>query len=248
MNNITLKILLIEDDPDLHPIIQGHLQKNLYTLGYRVVFDSALTIEAAAGKLLCNRYDRVVTDLSLPNTSRFEVLDLLDENNIPEGNRIILTGDMSPMTRIASEARVGGYFTKMEFNANPKQMAEAIEPVGRDREFLLLKSQVEDLKKRAEKAENRLENIQNTIIQLSKIQEQMRSGVRALQEDLEEWKGQILLYRQELMSNETTLDKILTLQGFFSDLSPRQKFWLGFFLLLFATVGLVILAIQGIFF
>lgn len=248
MTNITLKILLIEDDPDLHPIIQGHLQKSLQALGYRVIFDAATTIEAAAGKLLCNRYDRVVTDLSLPNTKHFEVLDLLDDNNIPEGNRIILTGDMSPMTRIASENRVGGYFTKMEFSENPQQMAEAIEPDDQSRDLLLLKSQIEDLQKRAAKAETRLETIQNTLIQLSRVQEQGRGVTRALVQDIEEWKGIVRDYRTELMNEEGTLDKLLSLQGFFSDLSPKQKFWLGFGLLFFGTFTIIVLAAQGILF
>lgn len=231
--SIPLKILLIEDDPEFHPAIEGVIRQYMNPLGYIVSFDSAITIEEAVGKLACNRYDRVVSDLILPNTKDTEILDLLDEFNIQKGDRVILTGNMKMALQQNVIGRAQQLITKTDFAYQPESLADSLRDV--DSEVLNdmktmvanLATEVATMKARQEKYDAWRDSLQQAVSQMARAQEQMRSTLRAITEDVAEWKEQIRDYRQEFVafvnSDEGTLDKLLTLQTFFSDLSPSQK-------------------------
>ncbi|MCX8480909.1 MAG: response regulator transcription factor, partial [Sediminibacterium sp.] len=73
---MTKKILLIEDEKNLHKSIQLNLEME----GFWV--DSAYTGEEGLKKILHNNYDVAILDLMLPNISGFEIIDLAKFNNI----------------------------------------------------------------------------------------------------------------------------------------------------------------------
>lgn len=77
------RILLVEDDPDVGPILELILRGN----GYAV--DAAGTIAAAEALLNAQPYDLVITDGRLPDGHGIAIADKAAAMGVP---RIVLTG------------------------------------------------------------------------------------------------------------------------------------------------------------
>jgi DNA-binding response OmpR family regulator len=78
-----VRILLVEDDPDVRPILELVLRE----AGYEV--DAVVTVAAAKALLDSQPYDLVVTDGRLPDGHGVQVADKAAAMGIP---RFILTG------------------------------------------------------------------------------------------------------------------------------------------------------------
>lgn len=92
---ITLRTLLVEDNPDDAELIVRSLQKS----GYNVIRDVVQTAEDFAHQIRTNGYDIVLTDYNLPKWNGMAVLDFLrnDRLDVPV---ILVTGSLGDVTAV----------------------------------------------------------------------------------------------------------------------------------------------------
>ncbi|SFU09114.1 DNA-binding response regulator, OmpR family, contains REC and winged-helix (wHTH) domain [Algoriphagus locisalis] len=79
-----MKILLIEDEPELAATIKASLEKELFLVEHAADFDSAME------KVSLYEYDCILLDIMLPGGSGLEILEELKKSNI-SGNVIIIS-------------------------------------------------------------------------------------------------------------------------------------------------------------
>jgi DNA-binding response OmpR family regulator len=85
MNHDT-KILLIDDDIELHKIVK-------LSLSPPIELDCALSVDVALELLRKKTYDMLIIDINLDGTTGFKFMDYLKQNNIAiDAAKIILTG------------------------------------------------------------------------------------------------------------------------------------------------------------
>lgn len=82
-----MKILIIEDNVELHDSIKKVLQEEQYTC------ESAYTVEEALRHIKLYTYDCVLLDLTLPDGSGLDVLEHIKQNGREEGVIIITAKD-----------------------------------------------------------------------------------------------------------------------------------------------------------
>ncbi len=82
-----MKILIIEDNVELHDSIKKVLQEEQYTC------ESAYTVEEALRHIKLYTYDCVLLDLTLPDGSGLDVLEHIKQNSREEGVIIITAKD-----------------------------------------------------------------------------------------------------------------------------------------------------------
>ena len=86
--NSKINILLVEDNPADIKLLKVYL-KDIY--GDDVIFSTALSLNEAINKVERNKFDVVMLDLTLPDSSGTETLTKL-HHCIPETPIIVLTG------------------------------------------------------------------------------------------------------------------------------------------------------------
>src|SRR5690606_16929295 len=89
-----MKILLIEDEPELADVIRTSLEKELYLVEHVLDFNSAMD------KISIYEYDCILLDIMLPGGSGLEILEELKKNKI-EGNVIIISAKDSLEDKLA---------------------------------------------------------------------------------------------------------------------------------------------------
>lgn len=79
-----MKILLIEDEPELAEVIRDSLEKELYLVEHAPDYDSAME------KVALYEYDCILLDIMLPGGSGLDILEALKKESI-DGNVIIIS-------------------------------------------------------------------------------------------------------------------------------------------------------------
>ncbi|WP_057937149.1 response regulator transcription factor [Algoriphagus resistens] len=79
-----MKILLIEDEPELAEVIRDSLEKELYLVEHAPDYDSAME------KVALYEYDCILLDIMLPGGSGLDILEELKKESI-DGNVIIIS-------------------------------------------------------------------------------------------------------------------------------------------------------------
>lgn len=79
-----MKILLIEDEPELAEVIRDSLEKELYLVEHAPNYDSAME------KVALYEYDCILLDIMLPGGSGLDILEELKKESI-DGNVIIIS-------------------------------------------------------------------------------------------------------------------------------------------------------------
>lgn len=113
-----MKILLIEDEPELAEVIRASLEKELYLVELAEDFDSAIE------KVALYEYDCILLDIMLPGGSGLDILEELKKSKI-DGNVIIISAkDSLDDKLIGLELGADDYLTKpfhiAELNARIK--------------------------------------------------------------------------------------------------------------------------------
>jgi len=80
---IFMKVLIVEDEPDMLDNMVQSLQKEKYLI------ESATSFDAALQKISVYEYDCVILDISLPGGSGLELLKILKQGNNSEGVIIV---------------------------------------------------------------------------------------------------------------------------------------------------------------
>ncbi|WP_339876341.1 response regulator transcription factor [uncultured Algoriphagus sp.] len=113
-----MKILLIEDEPELAEVIRASLEKELYLVELAEDFESAIE------KVALYEYDCILLDIMLPGGSGLDILEELKKNKI-DGNVIIISAKDSLDDKLVGlELGADDYLTKpfhiAELNARIK--------------------------------------------------------------------------------------------------------------------------------
>lgn len=113
-----MKILLIEDEPELADVIRKSLEKELYLV------EHADNLESAMEKVSLYEYDCILLDIMLPGGSGLDVLEKL-KNSSSAGNVIIISAKDSLDDKLAGlDLGADDYLTKpfhiAELNARIK--------------------------------------------------------------------------------------------------------------------------------
>ena len=113
-----MKILLIEDEPELAEVIRASLEKELYLV------ELAEDFESATEKVALYEYDCILLDIMLPGGSGLDILEELKKSKI-DGNVIIISAkDSLDDKLIGLELGADDYLTKpfhiAELNARIK--------------------------------------------------------------------------------------------------------------------------------
>ena len=113
-----MKILLIEDEPELAEVIRASLEKELYLVELAKDFESAIE------KVSLYEYDCILLDIMLPGGSGLDILEELKKSKI-DGNVIIISAKDSLDDKLVGlELGADDYLTKpfhiAELNARIK--------------------------------------------------------------------------------------------------------------------------------
>lgn len=113
-----MKILLIEDEPELAEVIRASLEKELYLVELAEDFESAIE------KVSLYEYDCILLDIMLPGGSGLDILEELKKSKI-DGNVIIISAKDSLDDKLVGlELGADDYLTKpfhiAELNARIK--------------------------------------------------------------------------------------------------------------------------------
>ena len=113
-----MKILLIEDEPELAEVIRASLEKELYLVELAEDFESAIE------KVALYEYDCILLDIMLPGGSGLDILEELKKSKI-DGNVIIISAKDSLDDKLVGlELGADDYLTKpfhiAELNARIK--------------------------------------------------------------------------------------------------------------------------------
>ena len=113
-----MKILLIEDEPELAEVIRASLEKELYLV------ELAEDFESATEKVALYEYDCILLDIMLPGGSGLDILEELKKSKI-DGNVIIISAKDSLDDKLVGlELGADDYLTKpfhiAELNARIK--------------------------------------------------------------------------------------------------------------------------------
>lgn len=125
-----MKILIIEDEPELVKSLTSYLREESY------VCESAIDYDAALNKIELYDYDCILLDISLPGGSGLDLLKHLKQNNKLEGV-LIISAKNSVDDRVAGlqlgaddylpkpfhlselSARIGAIIRRKNFNGSP---------------------------------------------------------------------------------------------------------------------------------
>ncbi|MCG7578239.1 MULTISPECIES: response regulator [unclassified Halomonas] len=109
-----LRLLHIEDDPDLHAVIRAMLDEH-------AVCDHAVSVAMARRHLAYRRYDAIILDIGLPDGEGWDLLEQIREEQ-PHARIIILSGQSISE---ADQHRVETVFLKSRIS--PTELLEAIQ-------------------------------------------------------------------------------------------------------------------------
>ena len=136
-----MKILIVEDDKINRIALKNALTKK----GYQV--DTAENGNEGGHKIQQNNYNLVITDLKLPGFDGIKVLEIAREKN-KDCFVIVITGYATVETAVKA-LKLGAY----DYLIKPYPLEELLNKVNRINEFLKIKNENEELKKRAIKKE-----------------------------------------------------------------------------------------------
>ena len=113
-----MKILLIEDEPELAEVIRASLEKELYLVELAEDFESAIE------KVALYEYDCILLDIMLPGGSGLDILEELKKSKIDDNVIIISARDSLDDKLVGLELGADDYLTKpfhiAELNARIK--------------------------------------------------------------------------------------------------------------------------------
>ncbi len=136
-----MKILIVEDDKINRIALKNALTKK----GYQV--DTAENGNEGGHKIQQENYDLVITDLKLPGFDGIKVLEIAREKN-KDCFVIVITGYATVETAVKA-LKLGAY----DYLIKPYPLEELLNKVRRINEFLKIKTENEELKKKAIKKE-----------------------------------------------------------------------------------------------
>ena len=81
-----MKVLVLDDEHTVTNLVSQVLRKN-----NGIIVDAFVNPKIAAGAIQSTKYDVIITDISMPDISGYEVIDIINEYN-PEAKIFIMTG------------------------------------------------------------------------------------------------------------------------------------------------------------
>lgn len=115
-----MKILLLEDDPDISFIYKRQLEKANHPT------DTFRTGKDALQALATNRYDMTLIDMMLPDTNGLEVVKQMKQNNLLDSMTVIFLTNLGQESIMQEGKKLGvdGYLIKSSMT--PGQLIEYI--------------------------------------------------------------------------------------------------------------------------
>ena len=100
------RILIVDDDPDIHVLLQSGLQKT----GYQI--DCVSSGQEALARLQSERYDLVLSDVQMPGLTGLELLHQIHDQ-YPSTPVVVMTAQNTPQNLIRSiREKAYAYFSK----------------------------------------------------------------------------------------------------------------------------------------